>query len=250
MKLEHKAAIVTGAGSGIGEAIALALAKEGARVALAGRGPDRLEQVAETIKQTGGQAMAVPTDVSQISDIDNLVTRTVAAYGRLDILVNSAGILISADLAGHTEKIWDDTLAVNLRGGFFLIQRAVPEMEKQGKGKIVNIASIAGCAVGSAGRAAYNASKAGVMGMTRALALELAPKKININALCPGDVETPINEHLRQDPEYLRKRVENIPWGRLGQPSDIAPAAVYLASDDSDFVHGAILILDGGFTVH
>jgi NAD(P)-dependent dehydrogenase (short-subunit alcohol dehydrogenase family) len=176
------------------------------------------------------------------------VKTTVDTFKRLDILVNSAGVLFSAELAHHTEKIWDDTIDINLKGSFLCIQRAVPEMLKQGKGKIINIASIAG-QIGFPNSVAYCASKGGIMGMTKALAMELAPLKINVNDLAPGDIETPLNEHLLRDPDYLRGRVENTPYGRVGKVSDIAPGAVYLASNESDFVNGITLTIDGGLII-
>jgi NAD(P)-dependent dehydrogenase (short-subunit alcohol dehydrogenase family) len=204
--------------------------------------------VVDTIKKSGGEAIAITGDVSKPSDVDRIVKTTVDTYKRLDILVNCAGVLFSAELAHHTEKIWDETIDINLKGSFLCIQRAVPEMLKQGKGKIINISSIAG-QIGFPNSVAYCASKGGIMGMTKALAMELAPLKINVNDLAPGDTETPLNEHLLKDPEYLRGRVENTPYGRVGKVSDIAPGAVYLASDESDFVNGITLTIDGGLII-
>jgi len=248
MRLGGKVALVTGGGTGIGKAIALKFASEGAKVAITGRRLDKLEEVVGQIKKRGGEAIPVTGDVSKPRDVDRIVKTTVDVFGRLDILVNSAGVLFSADLAHHTEEIWDDTIDINLKGSFLCIQRAVPEMLKQGKGKIINIASIAG-QIGFPNSTAYCASKGGIMGMTKALAMELAPLKINVNDLAPGDIETPLNEHLLKDPEYLKGRVENTPYGRVGKVSDIAPAAVYLASDESDFVNGITLTIDGGLII-
>ena len=248
MRLKGKVAIVTGGGTGIGKAIALEFSKEGAKVAITGRRSNKLQEVVDTIKKSGGEAIAITGDVSKPSDVDQIVKTTVDTYKRLDILVNSAGVLFSADLARHTEKIWNDTLDINLKGSFLCIQRAVPEMLKQGKGKIINISSIAG-QIGFPNSVAYCASKGGIMGMTKALAMDLAPLKINVNDLAPGDTETPLNEHLLKDPEYLRGRVENTPYGRVGKVSDIAPGAVYLASDESDFVNGITLTIDGGLII-
>ena len=248
MRLGGKVALVTGGGTGIGKAIALKFASEGAKVAITGRRLDKLEEVVGQIKKRGGEVIPVTGDVSKPRDVDQIVKTTVDAFGRLDILVNSAGVLFSADLAHHTEKVWDDTIDINLKGSFLCIQRAVPEMLKQGKGKIINIASIAG-QIGFPNSTAYCASKGGIMGMTKGLAMELAPLKINVNDLAPGDIETPLNEHLLKDPEYLKGRVENTPYGRVGKVSDIAPAAVYLASDESDFVNGITLTIDGGLII-
>jgi NAD(P)-dependent dehydrogenase (short-subunit alcohol dehydrogenase family) len=248
MRLKGKVAIVTGGGTGIGKAIALEFSKEGAKVAITGRRSNKLQEVVDTIKKSGGEAIAITGDVSKPSDVDRIVKTTVDTYKRLDILVNCAGVLFSAELAHHTEKIWDETIDINLKGSFLCIQRAVPEMLKQGKGKIINISSIAG-QIGFPNSVAYCASKGGIMGMTKALAMELAPLKINVNDLAPGDTETPLNEHLLKDPEYLRGRVENTPYGRVGKVSDIAPGAVYLASDESDFVNGITLTIDGGLII-
>jgi NAD(P)-dependent dehydrogenase (short-subunit alcohol dehydrogenase family) len=245
MRLKGKVAIVTGGGTGIGKAIALELAKEGAKVVITGRRLSILEDVVNEIKKRGGEGIAATGDVSKPADVDRIVKTTVDTFKRLDILVNSAGVLFSAELAHHTEKIWDETIDINLKGSFLCIQRAVPEMLKQGKGKIINIASIAG-QIGFPNSAAYCASKGGIMGMTKALACELAPQKINVNVIAPGDIETPLNAHLLRDPVYLKSRIDQTPYGRVGQVSDIAPAAVYLASDESDFACGVILTVDGG----
>src|SRR4030042_173104 len=248
MRLKGKVAIVTGGGTGIGKAIALEFVKEGAKVAITGRRSNKLQEVVDTIKKNGGEAIAITGDVSKPSDVDRIVKTAVDTYKRLDILVNCAGVLVSAELAHHTEKIWDETIDINLKGSFLCIQRAVPEMLKQGKGKIINISSIAG-QIGFPNSVAYCASKGGIMGMTKALAMELAPLKINVNDLAPGDTETPLNEHLLKAPEYLRGRVQNTPYGRVGKVSDIAPGAVYLASDESDFVNGIPLTIDGGLII-
>jgi NAD(P)-dependent dehydrogenase (short-subunit alcohol dehydrogenase family) len=248
VKLKNKVALVTGGGTGIGRAIALEFAKEGARVAITGRRKETLSTTVNEIIKKGGKALGIPGDVSSIADVDKMVTETVKKFGKLDILVNCAGILISADLAHHTEKIWDDTIDINLKGSFLTTQRAVPEMLKQGKGKIIHIASIAG-QIGFPNSTAYCASKGGIMGMTKAMAMELAPKKINVNCIAPGDVATPLNEHLLRKPKYLKSRVDNTPYGRVGQVQDIAPGAVYLASDESDFANGITLTIDGGLII-
>jgi NAD(P)-dependent dehydrogenase (short-subunit alcohol dehydrogenase family) len=248
MRLKGKVALVTGGGTGIGKAIALEFAKEGAKVAITGRRLDKLQEVVNVIKKNGGESVAITGDVSKSGDVDRIVKTTVDNFKRLDILVNCAGVLVSADLAHHTEKIWDETIDINLKGSFLCIQRAVPEMLKQGKGKIIGISSIAG-QIGFPNSVAYCASKGGIMGMTKALAMELAPLKINVNDIAPGDTETPLNEHLLKDPEYLKGRVENTPYGRVGKVSDIAPGAVYLASDESDFVNGITLTIDGGLII-
>ena len=246
MRLEGKVAIVTGASTGMGKAIAIEFVKEGAKVAVVARRPDKLKEVVLEIEKIGGEGVAITADVSNLPDVDRIVNETVRTLGRLDILVNCAGVMTNADLAHHTEKIWDDTIDINLKGSFFCIQKAVPEMLKQGKGKIINIASICG-EIGLANSSAYCASKAGMTGLTKALAVELAPQKINVNSINPGYIETSLNEHFLRVPEIRRAVIESTPYRRIGKVSDVAPAAVYLASDESDFVNGAALFVDGGW---
>lgn len=248
MRLKNKVALVTGGGTGIGRAIAVEFAREGAKVAINGRRVDKLQETVKEITKKGGQALAITADVSKKDEVDRMITEVVKKFGQLDILVNCAGVLFSADLAHHTEKLWDDTMDINLKGSFLTTQRAVPEMLKQGKGKVIHIASIAG-QIGFPNSTAYCASKGGIMGMTKAMAMELASKKINVNCIAPGDVATPLNEHLLSRAKYLKSRVDNTPYGRVGRVQDIAPGAVYLASDESDFANGITLTIDGGLII-
>jgi NAD(P)-dependent dehydrogenase (short-subunit alcohol dehydrogenase family) len=257
MKLEGKVAIVTGASSGIGRAGALALAADGADVVVNGHSHmQRAEEVAHQIEAMGRKALAVRADVSNPKDVDRLVSQTVDTLGKVDILFNNAGMILFGTLEEHSDEMWQQILGVNLTGHFLCCRRVVPEMKKLGRGKIINNGSIFG-SQGVPNVVAYGVTKMGIHGLTRCLAVELAPYKINVNAIAPGNVVTPINKGLYEmmagdsgDIEVGKEAlVKYYPWGRLGEVSDIAPAVVYFASDDSDFVTGQILFIDGGYSV-
>ena len=244
MMLKNKAAIVTGGGSGNGRAIALRFAREGADIVVVGRTLKKVEETAKEIEEIGRRSLALKADVSVYGDVARMVKAAVDKFGKIDILVNNAGIIIRKDLFDHTEEDWDKTMNINLKSVFLCCKEVVPVMLKQGKGKIVNIASGAGQT--GVRRGAYGASKAGVINLTASMALELAPYKINVNAVSPGTIETPMSAAVTASPEMEEKAVRCIPYGRLGQPEDIASAALFLASDESDYMVGSVVVVDGG----
>lgn len=245
-RLKDKVAIVTGAGSGIGRAISLAFAKEGAKVVVADYKPEGAEETVKMITDSGGEAVFSLTDVSRADQIQAMIQSAGDKFGGLDVLVNNAGVALMADLASTTDEIWQKTIDVDLKGVFLGVKAAVPEMEKRGKGKIINTASIAGL-VGFQGITAYCAAKGGVVNMTKEMALDLAPKKINVNAIAPGVIKTAMTADILKDPKMAEGMLVQTPIGRLGEPEDIAWAAVYLASEESDFVTGHTLVVDGGW---
>jgi NAD(P)-dependent dehydrogenase (short-subunit alcohol dehydrogenase family) len=257
MKLEGKVAVVTGASSGIGRAGAIALAEAGADVVVNGHSQmEKAEEVAHLVEALGRKAIAVRADVSKPEDVDRLITQTVGTMGKVDILFNNAGIIQVASLEEHSDEIWHRTIEVNLTGHFLCCRRVVPEMKKLGRGKIINNGSIFGHQ-GVPNAVAYGVTKMGIHGLTRCLAVELAPHKISVNAIAPGNVVTPINDPIYQfmagdsgDIEVGKRELAKFyPWGRLGEVADITPALIYFASDDSDFVTGQILFIDGGYSV-
>ena len=247
MRLKDKAAIVTGASTGIGQAIALRFAEEGADVCcVANKNVEGIKHAAEEIQRMGRKSMWQQTDVTKPSDIDKMVAAAADKFGKIDILVNNAGIFISATILELKEADWDTMIDTMLKGTFFCSQRVIPYMLKQGKGKIVNLASTFG-AVGFPDASAYCAAKGGVINLTRQLAFDLAPKNINVNALGPGTTDTPLMRPDLEKPERARLYLERIPYGRVAQPEEIASAALYLASDEADYVNGHTLFIDGGW---
>ena len=242
--LTGKVAIVTGANTGIGQAIAIALAQAGADIACAGRTP--AEDTAAHITALGRRSAIISADLSTIAPVDEIVGETVDKLGGLDILVNNAGIIRRADAVDFTEQDWDAVIDTNLKSVFFLCQAAGRHMIAQGRGKIINIASMltfqGGIRVPS-----YTASKAGIGGLTKLLANEWAAKGINVNAIAPGYIATNNTAALQADEKRNRAIMERIPAGRWGAASDLGGAAVFLASSASDYVQGHILAVDGGW---
>jgi NAD(P)-dependent dehydrogenase (short-subunit alcohol dehydrogenase family) len=247
--LEGKVAVVIGASRGIGRAIALRFAQAGAKVVVSSRKLAGVQVVADEINAAGGEALALQAHVGRSDDITALVTRAVETFGRVDVAVNNAatnphfGPLLAAD-EGQVDK----TLDVNLKGVFRGCQAVAPQMEQQGGGKIINIASIAGLRPGS-GMGLYSISKAGVIMLTQVLAVELGPANIQVNAIAPGVIKTRFSQVLWQTPEIAEPALHTLPAGRFGEPEEVADLALYLASPASDYVTGAVFVVDGGQSV-
>ncbi|OGB85005.1 hypothetical protein A2994_02490 [candidate division Kazan bacterium RIFCSPLOWO2_01_FULL_48_13] len=245
--LTGKVALVTGASSGIGRASAMALATQGAKVAVCARRLDRLAALAAEIKSRGKEALAMKMDVTIQKEVGAAVAKTVETFGRLDILVNNAGILDYSPFLELTEEAWDKVLDTNLKGYFLMAQRAAREMTKNKWGRIVNIASIAsgGVGVGYPMISHYVASKGGIVGLTEALAGELGPMGITVNAIGPGGVETEMTRGVTE--EKKQSMYARLPIKRFGKPEEIAAAVVYFASDEAAYTTGATLYIDGGW---
>ena len=254
MRLESKVALITGGGSGIGRACAELFVREGARVVVSDISLERAQETAQSIISEGGEAIAVTGDVSVGDDARSMVSATVEAFGKLDVLVNSAGVSARNAMpeGSSPEEVWDKVMDVNLKGTYMVSWHAVPEMEQAGEGSIINLSSIMGLVGYPAGMGGgfnpYNPSKGGVLQFTRNLAVDAASKNIRVNCICPGYVETNLTRALTEDDEARGQLEARHPMGRLGQPEEIAYAALYLASDESSFVTGAPLVVDGGYT--
>ncbi|KAA9021026.1 SDR family NAD(P)-dependent oxidoreductase [Niallia endozanthoxylica] len=245
MRLEGKVAVITGGTFGIGESTALLFAKEGAKVVIAARNEEKGTRVVNQIKEQGGEALFVKTDVSKEEDIKNLMKQTVDTYGKLDVLFANAGVGSMGDLDSISLDDWNYTLSVDLTGVFLCNKYAIPEMEKNGGGSIINCASILGH-VGQMSVSAYAAAKGGVVNMTRTAAVTYANRGVRVNAVCPGYITTNILDDLSD--EMLEHLKSLHPIGRLGRPEEVAYAVLFLASDESSFVTGANLLVDGGYT--
>ncbi|MCY4622089.1 MAG: SDR family NAD(P)-dependent oxidoreductase [bacterium] len=253
MKLQGRAALITGAGSGIGRATAELFAGEGAGVAILDRDGRAAESAASDISAVGGEAYPVVADVSSADEVARAVARAARFLGRLDIVYNNAGVGSTGSVADITEEDWDLCFAVNVKGTYLTSQAAIPHLEAAGGGSIINQASVAAL-VGIPGFSAYSAAKGAVVSLTRAMALDLAPMGIRVNALCPGTVYTPLMEPLMRErgggsvERGLEITAAKYPIGRIGTPMEIAQAALFLASDDASFVTGAAFTVDGGMT--
>ncbi len=246
MKLQNKVAIVTGGGKGIGREICLGLSKEGAKIVIAEIDIENSNKVIKEIKDTGGDAVAIKTDISNEDSVKNLVLEAIKKFSKIDILINNAGSRHVKKLNDHNLNDWNDMLSVNLTGPYICCKAVIPEMRKIGKGKIINFGSIASF-MGRPDRVGYVAAKSGVLGLTRALAIDLKGTNINVNTICPGLISTPFNKKYAEDPTHGKKWGKETIVGRWGRPSDIVGAAVFLSSDDADFINGSEIKIDGGW---
>jgi NAD(P)-dependent dehydrogenase (short-subunit alcohol dehydrogenase family) len=247
-ELEGKVGLVTGGTSGIGRETAVLFAKAGAKVVVAGRRTPEGEETIELVRSAGGDGLFVKTDVSKASEVETLVQKAVERFGRLDVAFNNAGVEgVWSPIVRQSEEDWDRTIAVNLKGVWLCLKYEIRQMLKQGgSGAIVNMSSITGL-VGAVGVAAYSASKHGVIGLTQTAALENAKTGIRINAVCPGFTETPMTDRVFRVPGVHKYVLSCHPIGRLGRPTEIAQAVLWMCSDGASFMTGQSLVLDGGF---
>ncbi len=249
MDLKNKVAIVTGARRGMGKSHALTLAKAGAKVVVSDISQEDCKQVIDEIKKQGGKAIAIKCDVSKKQEVEEMVKKTIENFSKIDILINNAGICQFKPFLELTEQEWDKTLNINLKGYFLCAQSVAKQMAKQKKGVIVNIASIAmgQVGVGFFNMVHYCASKGGIVGMTEALALELAPFGIRVNAVAPGAIDTPMIDPVKSDPKTMEAILTKIPLSRVGKPQEVSNLVLFLASDESSYITGSTVVIDGGW---
>lgn len=252
-RLQDKVAIITGAGGGMGRVAALRFAAEGARVVVAEFGEEAGNETVRQVRDAGGEAVAARVDVSREADARAMVEAAMDAFGRVDVLYNNAGIMPEADhsVVDTDVDVWDQVMAVNVRGVFLGCKHVIPRMVEGGSGSIINIASFVALVGCSVPQDAYTASKGALLSLTRSLAVQFGPKGIRTNAICPGPVETPLlMDWLVKDEEAKRIRLARNPTGRFGKPEEIVSMAVYLASDEARWTNGASLVVDGGITAN
>ncbi len=250
MKLKNKVAIITGAGSGMGRAAAMLFAKEGAKVVVNDEHGEEAIETVEMIKSEGIEEGVIPfkADVSKEEEVKAMVEKTVEEFGGVDILINNAGIYRGHSVPETTKEEWDELFAVNIWGPFICCKYVLEHMIGKKSGKIINISSFGGL-VGMEGSAPYNATKGALVNFTRGLAMECAPKGINVNCICPGWTKTPMVQALIDDPDMNQALLADIPYGKFAEPEDQANIMLWLASDDSKYVHGSIIPNDGGWLV-
>lgn len=251
-ELKDKIAIVTGAGRGIGRAIATILAKQGAKVALADIRIDEARECEREIKDNGGSAIAIKTDVSELSSVKEMVNVVHDSFGQIDILVNNAGWDKMQPFLETTPNLWDKIISINYKGVLNCVYCVAPDMIKKGGGRIISISSDAG-RVGSSGEAVYSGAKGAIISFSKTMARELARHKITVNVVCPGPTETPLVDEMKQDSDRNKKifdaMAKIIPLRRMGKPEDIAYAVLFLASDEANFITGQVLSVSGGLTM-
>jgi NAD(P)-dependent dehydrogenase (short-subunit alcohol dehydrogenase family) len=252
-RLEGKTALVSGGGTGIGRAIALAFAREGAQVAVLGRRPEPVRAVAKEIEGLGGRGLAIVCDVTHLNDVEKAVNEAETAFGGLTVLVNNAGVLSVSTVESISEQDWDRVIETNLKGPFLLSRATLPALRRTGGGSIVNVGSVLGL-VALKERAAYCASKGGLVLLTKAMALDHAADKVRVNCICPAIVETELVKGLFDQSEEGQNsrelRLRTLPLRRFGQPADVAELAVFLASDESAWVTGTAIPVDGGLSAY
>ena len=253
MRLQDKVSIITGAGSGMGRTAALLFAAHGAKVVVAEFSEAAGAETVRLVREAGGEASFVRADVSKEADAKAMVDHAVATYGRLDVLYNNAGVMPEADhsVTDTEVDVWDQVMAVNVRGVFLGCKYAIPQMAAGGGGSIINIASFVALLGCSVPQDAYTASKGALLALTRSLAVQFGPRGVRTNAICPGPIETPLlMDWLLKDEAAKQLRLARNPTGRFGKPEEIAYMAVYLGSDESRFTNGAQLVVDGGISVN
>jgi NAD(P)-dependent dehydrogenase (short-subunit alcohol dehydrogenase family) len=250
-RLQDKVCFVTGGASGMGRVAAETFCREGARVTVADVTEDTGESAAEHARAAGGDAFFIKCDVASERSVESAIMATVQRYGRLDVLYNNAGIMLEQDrsVIDTEEWVWDRTLAINLKGIYLCCKHGIPHMIAGGGGSVINIASFVALVGCSVPQDAYTASKGAVIALTKSLAVQFAPRGVRCNAICPGPIETPLmTEWLLKDPEAKRIRLARNPTGRFGRPEDIVSMGVQLASDESGWMNGAVIVIDGGIT--
>ena len=248
-KLNGKVVLVTGSRRGMGKADAKILAERGAKVVITDLDLGECQKVVEEIKSSGGEALAIQMDVSNQSEVNQTIDKIISKFGRLDILVNNAGIYSPKPFLELTEEEWDKTIDINLKGQFLCAQRAAREMAKNKWGRIINIASVASgqVGVGIAGGAHYTASKGGVIGMSETLAIELAPLGITVNVIAPGAIDTPMIKAAQMPQEAMEGLLASVPLKRIGKPEEVAHTVAFLASEESSYITGSTIYVDGGW---